>query len=459
MNKINDDKRNVIFISKATPGDDEFVLWLAPKLEAAGYSVFADILNLETGERWRKTLTETLQNRSVKMLLCCSNETLQRQGVLEEIDIADELSKNLNDEKFIMPLRLKPFKKVFGIAGLNYCNFEPSWADGLEKLLKDLTKQNVPKATEGEIRPQWEQYKRRKQVTLLPTPETLTSNWLRLMECPDNLYYLEVSGPYTHSALRKKIPSFRYPAVPFMRGVLTFCEPQDLLNHFDSVGKFKITTVMKVSDFIENGIDKHHVKSRDAQNMFISLLRQAWEKFCMEEGFLGHTFSNGYAFHVGDNKIGMRKYVNWGRQGEKRRAMLRSISKGRVWEYGVSVIPSLFPYPHLKLKSRVLFSDITEQKKVIVIPEKDKQHRLRRTVCSGWRNKQWHGRLMAFMELLVGENASVNMPLSPRQSLIADASPIMFTSPVSTEIKDVADDDSEELDQSTIGFIPTDGAI
>ena len=29
-----------------------------------------------------------------------------------------------------------------------------------------------------------------------------------------------------------------------------------------------------------------------------------------------------------------------------------------------------------------------------------KQHSLRRSVCKGWRNKQWHGRLMAFIEML-----------------------------------------------------------
>ena len=47
--------RDVIFITKATPEDNEFTEWLAPRLEAAGYKVFADILNLEAGERWRKT--------------------------------------------------------------------------------------------------------------------------------------------------------------------------------------------------------------------------------------------------------------------------------------------------------------------------------------------------------------------------------------------------------------------
>jgi hypothetical protein len=65
------EKRDVLFISKATPDDDEFVLWLAPRLEAAGYEVFADILTLEPGDRWRRQVTNTLQNRAVKMLLRC----------------------------------------------------------------------------------------------------------------------------------------------------------------------------------------------------------------------------------------------------------------------------------------------------------------------------------------------------------------------------------------------------
>jgi hypothetical protein len=45
--------RDVVFLSKATPGDDELALWLAPKLEAAGYRVFTDIRTLEPGDRWR----------------------------------------------------------------------------------------------------------------------------------------------------------------------------------------------------------------------------------------------------------------------------------------------------------------------------------------------------------------------------------------------------------------------
>jgi TIR domain len=85
--------RTVLFISKATPGDDEFVLWLAPRLEAAGYEVFADILALEPGTRGRREITDTLQKRAIKMLLCGRDATLAREGVQEEIGIAEDLRR------------------------------------------------------------------------------------------------------------------------------------------------------------------------------------------------------------------------------------------------------------------------------------------------------------------------------------------------------------------------------
>src|SRR5258707_6221278 len=148
--------RTVVFISKATPGDDEFALWLAPKLEAAGYRVFADIVTLEPGTRWRAEITNTLQSNACKMLLCCRNSTLASEGVQEEIGIAADLVKQLNDPRFIIPLRLEPFKKLFGIGELQYIDFVRGWADGLGKLLETLNRQKVPCDTSKiAINPHW----------------------------------------------------------------------------------------------------------------------------------------------------------------------------------------------------------------------------------------------------------------------------------------------------------------
>ena len=117
---VNSRTREIVFISKATPEDDDFVLWLAPRLEAAGHTVFADILTLEPGDRWRKEITNTLQNNAVKMLLCCRDATLNKTGVQEEVGIASDLVKELKDARFIIPLRLEVFKKLFGIGELPY---------------------------------------------------------------------------------------------------------------------------------------------------------------------------------------------------------------------------------------------------------------------------------------------------------------------------------------------------
>ena len=186
--------RTLLFISKATPGDDEFALWLAPRLEAAGYEVFADILSLEPGTRGRKEITEALQQRAIKMLLCGRTTTLQREGVQEEIGIAEDIARELGDAKFIIPLRLEKYKKVFGIGELQYVNFERGWSEGLIKLLAALQRQRVPKRREAVINPHWEAFRLRSAMRLLDQPERLTSNWLRVVECPNVIRYFEAAG-------------------------------------------------------------------------------------------------------------------------------------------------------------------------------------------------------------------------------------------------------------------------
>jgi hypothetical protein len=136
--------RNSVFISKATPEDDEFVLWLAPRLEAVGYTVFADILSIEAGDRWRKVVTQTLREESVKMLLCCRDATLAKDDVQDEIGIAEDVAKELQDPRFIIPLRIENFKKIPGIGELQHVDFVCSGSVGCVTWLK----LGVPRSTD-----------------------------------------------------------------------------------------------------------------------------------------------------------------------------------------------------------------------------------------------------------------------------------------------------------------------
>lgn len=452
MNEVVEPVRDVIFISKGTPQDDEFATWLGPRLEASGYKVFADILSLKAGERWRKTITDTLYNNAVKMLLCCSDTTLSKNGVQEEIGIAESLAKSLDDPKFIIPLRLKEYKKIFGIGELQWINFENQWARGLTDLLEQLDGMSgIPKQEQVTINPNWELYKRRQAVQIENAPEPLTSNWVRIASLPDKISYYVPSGAISLAMMLTTARRCEFPIEPFRRGFWTFAPPETVSQTFEHIGKFKVEHEVETSDFLNYGFYNIGLASREASNMIVSILRKAWNGYCRAKQLRERFYSNDSGFHISENQLELGKRLPWGRQGERRSSMLRNTIKGSVWEYGVTAYPSLWPYPHFRVKPRVLFSELKDEKAGEVFDDDRKQHRLRRSNCKGWRNKRWHGLLMAFFELLSDDREYIDLPLGGQQHVRIDAMPLMFTSPVTTFLPDEQDDNFEDIDSNILG--------
>ena len=445
-------QRDIVFISKATPGDNEFALWLAPRLEAEGYTVFADIRDLDGGDRWRRNITDTLQERAVKMLLCCSDSTLAREGVQEEIEIAKDLSKSLKDEAFIIPLRLEPYKKLLGIGGLQYVDFVRGWATGLDNLLGTLKRRKVPRdRLASTINPNWESYRRRGAVPILPEPERLTSNWLRVTEVPTYIHHYETQGSVDTTALANTSKKCAFPVHPRGPGFLCFADQAEVDEAFRAVARFKKIDDYLLTDFVSGGAKALGLKKDDASKIVHAMFRDAWSRFCCNRGFLEFAYSTNTGFHASTQQCKIGGRIPWGRQGERRWSMLRNIAKGCVWEYGVSAIPAFWPYYHFKLKSRVLFSPVHKDENGSPFEDAKKQHKLRRSVCKGWRNKQWYGRLLAFLELLSQDSAFIKIPLATNNYITLEASPLLFTSPVRTPLPDQLQDDEEEQDQSTLG--------
>jgi hypothetical protein len=441
-------ERETLFISKATPEDDDFVLWLAPRLEAAGYNVFADILSLEPGDRWRKRVTGTLQDQSIKMLLCCRDSTLSKNGVQEEIAIAEDLAKELKDDKFIIPLRLEPFRKLFGIGGLQYIDFIGSWAQGLRELLESLERQSIPRSAEKiVINPNWETYRKRLATKIKESPELLTTNWLRIATVPETIRYYQPTGAVDHSMMQTACKGWRYPAELYLRGFFSFAAPEEIESNFANVGKFS-SKEYELPSFLEKGIDSPDVRPREARNLVSSMFRKSWEGSCYQKSLYAYPFSSQTGFHVTDKHVALGRRVPWGHHGERRSSMLQNVANGRIWRYGVSASPQFWPYAHFKLKARVLFAEFSSG---TVLENVDQQHRLRRTICKGWRNKQWHGRLMAFLELLSNNSSYIDLSLSDSSFLRLDASPIRVTAPVTTPRLDEMGEDAEEADSSTLG--------
>jgi hypothetical protein len=444
--------RDVVFISKATPGDDEFALWLAPRLEAAGYKVFVDVKSLRAGDDWRQRLTETLRDRSIKMLLCSQDSTLSRDGVREEISIAKHVARSIRDERFIIPLKLQRYQPVFGIASTQYVDFEGGWAKGLATLLDEMDQLGIPKAGHaGSFSSNWETYRRSLGTALIEEPEVLTSNWVRITEWPDDIFYYMPTGAIDLGAFEKGVELPGHPVVKHHRGVFTFLSERELNERLASVARFELHRTVPLREFLEDGVDDLGLDHRAAANILMGMLRLAWERELERRGFLRYAYSKTLGFHVGDAQLPLSCKVSWGRQGERRSAMLRNIARGKAWSFGVSALPSLWPFPHFKLKARVLFSDLHEGAAGAVIDDTAQQFRLRRRNCKGWRNKQWHGRMMAYLEVLSGELAWVEIPLGEGASFRCDAQPMLLTAPVRTAQAYDMEDDAEEDDPSLLG--------
>lgn len=445
-------ERDMIFLIKTTPGDNEFALWLAPKLEAAGYSVYADILTLEPGDRWRRVEDLILQHRTVKALLLVTEDAHDDRQVQDNIDIALDVANGLGDDRFIIPLRLQSGRKIKGIGDAVPVDFVRGWGEGLAALLESLQRQKVPRQTSGKlIDPNWDLFRRRGSVALVNEPERLTSNWLRVLEAPSLIRFFTNVGAGDEGRALRAAATLPFPAVPHGRGLITFAEQCDIDEWLSDVGRFTLVDELDTLEFVENGWAELGLRSQPASNIIVRMVREAWEAFCEAKGFAGHAYSNATGFHPSLELAPKGKKIPWGRQGSKRSSMLRNSARGHIWQYGVTGMPFLWPFWHLKLKSRVLFAADNGTEEGKAIEDHKKMHRLRRSICKGWRNKQWHGRMLAFLELLSGESAYLKLAVSSTNSIVLDATPVLFSSPVSTELPDELDADAEETDSSTLG--------
>lgn len=452
MEKSEQDIRDIVFISKATPEDNEFALWLAPKLEAVGYNVFADIINLQGGDRWRNEITDKLQNNSAKVLLVCKNSTLAKDGVREEIGIALDVSKRIDDRNFIIPIRMERYEKVFGIGELQYIDFERGWALGLRDLLETLRRQKVPKnKSENDITSSWETFKGKSGIDILHEPESLTLNWLRIAEVPDQIYYYEIYSNRDPKFAMDDFKKSTYPIITHGKGILTFRSLEELTLDYGNHFRIELIHQIDFMKFSKKGFDELGIRPKEANNYTVIFLREAWEKFCRDKRLYQFKYSSQLGFHVDSKLVKLGKKIPWGIQGQKRSAMLRNVSKGSVWEFGITAIPSLFPFPHFKLKTRVLFSPSEDSETSSPYLEPEKQHKLRRRICKGWRNKQWHGRMRAILELLSEETAFITLELGDTAKIKVDAIPIFVSAPVSTALPNELDDDFEDMDDSTLG--------
>src|SRR5262249_16257512 len=124
--------RDTVFMSHATPHDNDFVRWLGARLTGHGYKVWADLFELKGGDPFWSTIEEALRHHACKAIFVVSEASVDpdRTGTLNELSVADALKKQLKDDSFIIPVKIDatPFSEFpIQIHRLNAIDFSAGW--------------------------------------------------------------------------------------------------------------------------------------------------------------------------------------------------------------------------------------------------------------------------------------------------------------------------------------------
>jgi len=442
-----DATRDCIFISHATPDDNPFVSWLGAKLSSLGYEVWADIFQLRGGKDWSRELEQALRTRSAKMLLVCTPTGLERQGVRNEIEIADRVSKQINDPEFIIPLRLQPFEPPFRIAHLQYVDFNRSWATGLTEITERLAELRVPRV-ESDVTiagQRWLAEHARGSTHLVEKPEPLMSNWLKVRSIPAHVQFYDKPGGMPLETFQDR-SAHRWPIVPLRGGVLAFGPPELKLTDAESAPA-KPQRERATGDFMSEGWPDLGVRVDEARRAMADFVGQAFNAACQARGLKGMPNANGHLSWWGDIKTAPLSQVkfDWGyRRGSRQ---IVGLSKNIHWHLALRGQFRSWPVEHLRLKTRLVFT----LNGIDPIEDKDQAHALRRKVAKSWRNAKWRDMLGAYLWWLTDGQVQLRLPVAVDRAFTFAVPPMQFAAPVKVSSGfDAEQKDAEESDEDAM---------
>jgi hypothetical protein len=448
-------ERQMLFLSHATPEDNDFTRWLALQLANEGYPVWCDLTKLLGGEDFWKDIQEAIRERSIRFLFVLSKSSNTKDGTLQELACAKGVASKLKGEirDFIIALKVDDlaYSDVdIEIQRLNHVSFRSSWAVGLHQLLKKLEDDGVPKHPRFNpvaVSTWWRsQAEFSAEQGVSNEPEREISNWYRIGSFPEELWCHTVSRR-TSGKMEFDVSDLPWPAVKATDlSFVTFAPAAEVESFLDQ--SIYIQTSMKI------GTKDILVRSHPLSRSLTNLLRQGWDKAVQIRGFAVQRMApqpNRFYWKKGPGDRIFFEGVN-GKRGY-RDVVGYATKRGtlRYWHYAISGKPEMLPYPHLVVRGHVLFSDSGS----VLWTDAEKSAKARRNQCKGWWNDEWRDRMLAAMSLLKSEMGSIVIPMSQETSVLLEPEPDFFESPVSYDGEKTVDealddyfedDDGEEYD-------------
>jgi hypothetical protein len=425
-----------VFISHANPEENYFAAWLSSKLKIAGYDVWCDLKGLRGGHDFWKNIEKLIREKATVFLFVTSKLSIQKEGTLRELAIADRI-RDRGD--FIIPIRLDdlpydqfPAELTRRIA----IDFHDKWAKGLNDLLDDLKDKSVPKTgtfDTKDVLSHWHQGFSLKSDILVERNEPYLTNWFEIR--PPQLVW--IYDPKISSL--NFLKTCNYSIYQEKKYLISFACPNCLKDYFDPAKNVTIDLYSYLSK-TEGSVEVFGNSIKNFNQKVVSLLSHSMEMFLHKAGLKKYFLSGRHTvfyvpFEKRKTRVDLRKLF-------KTSIQLNGDFKGSSWHFGVEPGVFLRPTPAYFFTSHVIFT-----KEGSPIPKRE-QHTLRRKIGKDWYNKKWSDLLTGLITFLLGneETEYVTVPACCSQNIQMNKSPIIldcaqgFNEPTSEELESSSDD-------------------
>lgn len=410
--------KDQIFISHATPEDNEFTIWLASRLEMLGYKVWIDKNELLGGERFWPTIQKAI-DASKKVLLVYSvnitREGVLKSGIEREFEYANSVANSKGYSDFVIPLHIdnSNYHLAIGFPNLNQIPFNNNWAEGLKQLKKKLDKDGILYDEQiGSSLSEWYENNYITDCQIESKKEVYYSSWWTMKEIPQFFYMYQFSSLEQAKAVRdnnKDIPvAQRSNILSTFDGDLN-CKAKRNDEIIDIPPSY--THTFKLDDILFGFESDRFPSHKDVENHFKDFLRYLLYTILWNKGMVKTELSGKkYVFY--QPKYGHKfPYIEFAyppatMTKNKRKTMGGTYKRNQgYWHYGISLHPILFPYIGVSVKSHLVFTQDGHK------PEKSqsKQHSYRRNKGKNFFNEEWRDLLLAFIFSLRNDNGDIEL--------------------------------------------------
>jgi hypothetical protein len=430
--------RRVVFISHANPQDNDFTVWLGTRLATAGYEVWSDLTRLIGGEETWQDIDETIRQRCATVILVLSREGVKKPGLRSELAIADAVARKLSRPEFLLPVKIDdlPFDEVPPqVMPRNIIDFSHGWAAALERVLKALERDKIPRAGSDSAATldQWVRSRTAQGKVLAPTTETLQSNWFPMLAVPERLNFFEIrrplKSPLEVHALAKEVS---WPAAGYLRLLVGFANLGDFEAELRERTPIRTAYSVGLEEFLAGrSKDGPYIEIREARKLVTNLMRQAWEKTAKARGFEEYRDADGASVWWVPNGLlsdNIGRFLRPdGRRGW-RQLVGRDNTRDIYWHFGVRAWANVLAPRRLIFKPHVVFS--RDGRTPLGM-------RQRRAVCKYWFNAKWRDLILAYAAFLADGCSEFTLAVGTSAGIRVEARPMTFDAPVSLLVDDV----------------------